>query len=290
MNTIIIMMASLKWIVLKLTLKVLIFRKITYFKYPSLESKSLNLGNRWHFGMKFLGRRQIALWFQTERAKIMEFEWAEVKTFYFRNENVIFRVPFCFLLHLAAYFHKNVKGSDEETKTWYEMAGRYLQIAWTTRGLLFVFDNFLLWEQFTVKTIAFPCSVNCCMTQAYNVDSFLPYFAFTLVCKLTCSCIIVCDKTALNEFPTWTMDSDSIFSLRSRGQLEIAHIILFDRSIFWNARPKVQYWPILLQCMLCIEHFSTNSTDNTLGSSKGIQCYKQFRKLFGFFFFNIREI
>ena len=54
----------------------------------------------------------------------MEFEWAEVKAFYFRNENVILRVPFCFLLHLAAYFDKNVKSSDEETKTWYEIAGR----------------------------------------------------------------------------------------------------------------------------------------------------------------------
>ena len=96
--------------------------------------------------MKFRGRRPISSCdfkqFQTGRAKIMEFEWAEVKAFYFRNENVILRVPFCFLLHLAAYFDKSVKGSDEETKTWYEMAGRYLQIAWTMRGLLFVLITF----------------------------------------------------------------------------------------------------------------------------------------------------
>lgn len=56
----------------------------------------------------------------------MEIEtlWSSVKTFYFRNENVILRVPFCFFLQLGTYFDKIVKESDEEdTKTWYEIAG-----------------------------------------------------------------------------------------------------------------------------------------------------------------------
>ena len=53
----------------------------------------------------------------------MEFEWPDVKAFYFRNENVILRVPFCLFLQLAASFDKNVKESDVETKSWYEIAG-----------------------------------------------------------------------------------------------------------------------------------------------------------------------
>ena len=56
----------------------------------------------------------------------MEIEnlWSSVKTFYFRNENVILRVPFCFFLQLGTYFDKIVKESrEEDTKTWYETAG-----------------------------------------------------------------------------------------------------------------------------------------------------------------------
>ena len=56
----------------------------------------------------------------------MEIEnlWDLVKTFYFRNENVILRVPFCFFLQLGMYFDMIVKDSKEEdTKTWYEIAG-----------------------------------------------------------------------------------------------------------------------------------------------------------------------
>ena len=56
----------------------------------------------------------------------MEIEslWPLVKTFYFRNENVVLRIPFCFFLQLGTYFDKIVKDSKEEdTKTWYEIAG-----------------------------------------------------------------------------------------------------------------------------------------------------------------------
>lgn len=50
--------------------------------------------------------------------------WVSVKAFYFRYENVILRVPFCFLLHLGTIFDKIVKESNkEDTKTWYEIAG-----------------------------------------------------------------------------------------------------------------------------------------------------------------------
>ncbi len=50
--------------------------------------------------------------------------WALVKTFYFRNENVILRVPFCFFLQLGMYFDMIVKDSKEEdSKTLYEVAG-----------------------------------------------------------------------------------------------------------------------------------------------------------------------
>ena len=59
--------------------------------------------------------------------KKMEIEnvWSSMKTFYFRNENVILRVPFCFFLQLGMYFDKIVKESKEEdTKTWYETAGK----------------------------------------------------------------------------------------------------------------------------------------------------------------------
>jgi len=49
---------------------------------------------------------------------------SSVKIFYFRNENVILRVPFCFILQLVTYFDKIAKESKEEdTKTWYEIAG-----------------------------------------------------------------------------------------------------------------------------------------------------------------------
>ncbi|XP_020603355.1 RING finger protein 145-like [Orbicella faveolata] len=48
---------------------------------------------------------------------------SSVKIFYFRNENVILRVPFCFILQLVTYFDKIAKESKEEdTKTWYEIA------------------------------------------------------------------------------------------------------------------------------------------------------------------------
>lgn len=56
----------------------------------------------------------------------MEFRahWSSVKTFYFKHENVILRVPFCFFLQLAMYFDKIVKESDDEdAKTSYEIAG-----------------------------------------------------------------------------------------------------------------------------------------------------------------------
>lgn len=58
--------------------------------------------------------------------KIMEIEnlSSSVKIFYFRNENVILRVPFCFILQLVTYFDKIAKESKEEdTETWYEIAG-----------------------------------------------------------------------------------------------------------------------------------------------------------------------
>ena len=50
----------------------------------------------------------------------------DFKAFYFRNENVILRVPFYFCLQLAVYFDKHVKESGEETKIWYEIAGMYM--------------------------------------------------------------------------------------------------------------------------------------------------------------------
>ncbi|KAJ7376188.1 hypothetical protein OS493_036302 [Desmophyllum pertusum] len=54
----------------------------------------------------------------------MEFEalWSSVKTYYFRYENVILRVPFCLFLQLGTYFDRIVKDSDEDTKSWYEIA------------------------------------------------------------------------------------------------------------------------------------------------------------------------
>ena len=64
----------------------------------------------------------------------MEIEnlWSLVKTFYFRNENVILRVPFCFFLQLATYIHMIVKESkelkEEDMETWYasyEFAGTH---------------------------------------------------------------------------------------------------------------------------------------------------------------------
>ena len=65
--------------------------------------------------------------------KMMEIEnlWFSVKTFYFRNENVILRVPFCFFLQLGTYYDKIIKESKEEdAKTWYEIAGTRPCISW----------------------------------------------------------------------------------------------------------------------------------------------------------------
>lgn len=74
----------------------------------------------------------------------MDIEWAEVKAFYFRNENVILRVPFCFFLQLAAHFDKTVKESDENTKTWYEIAGKRQAIFSFHRRQWFRFEHALV--------------------------------------------------------------------------------------------------------------------------------------------------
>lgn len=50
----------------------------------------------------------------------MAVKWAAVKAFYFRNENVILRLPFSLCLQLAAYFVEKAKGEGEDTKTLYE--------------------------------------------------------------------------------------------------------------------------------------------------------------------------
>lgn len=74
----------------------------------------------------------------------MEFEalWSSVKTYYFRYENVILRVPFCLFLQLGTYFDRIVKDSDEDTKSWYEIAGtikldqgvgKLSRVAWVMR-------------------------------------------------------------------------------------------------------------------------------------------------------------
>ena len=55
---------------------------------------------------------------------VMQIEWAKIKAFYFRNENVLLRLPFSLCLQLSAYFDGKVKKSEEDTKTLYEMAGR----------------------------------------------------------------------------------------------------------------------------------------------------------------------
>lgn len=71
----------------------------------------------------------------------MEIEslWSSVKTFYFRNENVILRVPFCFFLQMGTYFDKIVKDSKEEdTKTWYEIAGTRPSISLLKNRVKFV--------------------------------------------------------------------------------------------------------------------------------------------------------
>lgn len=53
----------------------------------------------------------------------MAVKWAAVKAFYFRNENVILRLPFSLCLQLAAYFVEEAKGEGEDTKTLYETVG-----------------------------------------------------------------------------------------------------------------------------------------------------------------------
>lgn len=45
-----------------------------------------------------------------------------MKTYYFRYENVILRVPFCFVLQLGTYFDKIVQGSGEGSKPSHEIA------------------------------------------------------------------------------------------------------------------------------------------------------------------------
>ena len=51
-----------------------------------------------------------------------------MKTYYFRYENVILRVPFCFVLQLGTYFDKIVQGSGEGSKPSHEIAGMYVEI------------------------------------------------------------------------------------------------------------------------------------------------------------------
>lgn len=53
----------------------------------------------------------------------MAVKWAAVKAFYFRNENVILRLPFSLCLQLAAYFVEKAKGEGGDTKTLYETVG-----------------------------------------------------------------------------------------------------------------------------------------------------------------------
>ena len=53
--------------------------------------------------------------------------WSSMKTYYFRYENVILRVPFCFVLQLGTYFDKIVQGSGEGSKPSHEIAGMYVE-------------------------------------------------------------------------------------------------------------------------------------------------------------------
>ncbi|XP_068746561.1 RING finger protein 145-like [Montipora capricornis] len=88
----------------------------------------------------------------------MQIKWAKIKAFYFRNENVLLRLPFSLCLQLSAYFDGKVKKSEEDTKTLYEMAAVFSGLVGAI-GLLTHLGNlrkFFIWliEQF-VLIIAF---------------------------------------------------------------------------------------------------------------------------------------